>query len=214
MAWALLCACAATRGAAAVQSVTAAGFLSLAEHRVDAGYGVERSSGALVGGAATLHIGHRSELSLRAVGGTLTSSTSSAIDRDVGEIAVEARWLASSWLALDVGAARRVYSTDLARQVWSSGGAGVEAILPLVESRLNGVLHVSLRPVVSVSGTQGPDLGAMASAGIEYRRARVGMRALYSVERYDFPARAGVERLEQVSALTLQVEISRAIPRR
>lgn len=181
---------------------------------MDAGYGVERSTGALVGGTATLRIGHRWEVALRALGGTLNASTAGAIDRDVGEVGVDARWLANPWLSLELGSARRAYSTQLARQTWTKVGAGAEALLPLVEDRLRGVVRASLLPLVSVSGTQGPDLGVIASTGLEYHRAGVGVRALYSVERYDFPPRGGVQRLEQVSALTLQLDILLGKPQR
>ncbi len=200
--------------AAAQRAVTASGFVSLAEHRVDAGYGVERSTGALVGGVATLRIGRRCEVAVRAQGGTLNASTSGAIDRDVGEIGVDARWLAGSWLVLEAGAARRVYSTVLARQTWTLAGAGAEARLPLLEGRLSGVLRASLLPVVSVSGIQGPDLGVTAAAGIEYHRPALGIRALYALERYDFPRQGAVQRLEQVSALTLRLDISPGTARR
>ncbi len=178
-----------TCGSAAAQGpVTASGFVSLAEHRVDAGYGVERSTGALVGAVATLRIGHRLEVAVRAQGGTLNASPGGAIDRDVGEIGAQARWLVDSWLVLEAGAARRVYSTLLGRQAWATAGAGAEARLPLLESGLTGVLRASLLPVVSVNGTQGPDVGVLAAAGISYHWPTLGVSALYSLERYDFQA--------------------------
>jgi hypothetical protein len=188
--------------------VTASGFVSLAEHRVDAGYGVERSTGALVGAVATLRISPRFEFAVRAQGGTLNASGGGAIDRDVGEIGADARWLVGSWLVLQAGAARRVYSTLLARQGWTTAGAGAEVRLPLLENGLSGVLRASLLPVVSVSGTRGPDVGVLAAAGISYHWPTLGVSALYSLERYDFPRRGSVQRLEQVSALTLQFDIT------
>ncbi len=200
--------------AAAQGAVTASGFVTLAEHRVNVGYGVERSTGALVGAVAALRIGHRLEVAVRAEGGTLNASSGGAIDRDVGEIGVQARWLVDSWLVLEAGAARRVYSTLLARQVWTTAGAGAEARLPLLESGLTGVLRASLLPVVSVNGTQGPDVGVLAAAGISYHWPTLGVRVLYSLERYDFPRLGAVQRLEQVSALTLQFDITPGKPPR
>jgi hypothetical protein len=182
--------------------------VSLAEHRVDAGYGVERSTGALLGAWASVRVVPHVELALRVSGGTLNASTPSAIERDVGEVGVDARWSASPWLVLLVGAARRVYSTDLGRQAWTTAGAGAEARLPLLEEGLRGVLRASLLPVVSVSGAPGPNLGVSAAAGLEYRWPAVGIGALYSLERYDFPRQGAVQRLEQLAALTLRLDIS------
>lgn len=175
---------------------------------MDTGYGLERSTGALVGAWASVRVVRHAELALRLEGGTLNASTPSAIQRNVGEVGLEARWAANSWLVLLACAARRVYSTDLARQAWTTAGAGAEARLPLLEDGLRGVLRASLLPIVSVSGTPGPNLGVSAAAGLEYRWPTVGIGALYSLERYDFPRQGAAQRLEQLSTLTLRLDIS------
>lgn len=175
---------------------------------MDAGYGVERSTGALLGGWASVRVVPHVEIALRVEGGTLNASTASAIERDVGEVGLDARWSPSPWLVLLAGATRRVYSTDLGRQGWTMAGAGAEARLPLLEEGLRGVLRASLLPVVSVSGTAGPNLGVSAAGGLEYRRPRVGIGALYSLERYDFPRQGTAQRLEQLATLTLRLDFS------
>jgi hypothetical protein len=65
-----------------------------------------------------------------------------------------------------------------------------------------------------VNGTRGPDVGVLAAAGVSYHWPTLGARVLYSLERYDFPRLGAVQRLEQVSALTLQFDITPGKPPR
>src|SRR5207253_3214956 len=61
--------------AGAQRALTVAPLVSLVEHRVDAGFGVERSLGPIVGAVGTLRVGPRLEAAVRAVGGRLIGST-------------------------------------------------------------------------------------------------------------------------------------------
>jgi len=56
-------------------------------------------------------------------------------------------------------------------------------------------------PVVSVSGLGHPDIALAAGAGVEWRGTRVSVRAIYTLERYDFSGSAAAKRLEEVSSL-------------
>ena len=56
-------------------------------------------------------------------------------------------------------------------------------------------------PVVSVSGLEHPDIALAAGVGVEWRGPRVSVRALYTLERYDFSGSAAAQRLEEVSSL-------------
>src|SRR5256885_14308390 len=60
--------------AGAQRALTVAPLVSLAEHRVDAGFGVERSLGPIVGAVGTLRVGPRLEVAGRAAGGRLIGS--------------------------------------------------------------------------------------------------------------------------------------------
>jgi len=60
---------------------------------------------------------------------------------------------------------------------------------------------------VSASGLRGPDTAFRAATGLEYRVRTTTLCVEYSLERYDFPAEAGVRRLEQLSAVTLLLEL-------
>jgi len=192
--------------AGAQRALTVAPLVSLAEHRVDAGFGVERSLGPIVGGVGTLRFVRRLEVEVRAVGGRLIGSTG-VLDRDVGELGVEASVLTLPWLALQAGAARRAYSTKLGRQTWTLVSLGGTARMAFAGDAIHSVWRAALLPAVSASGLRDPDVAFRAATGLEYRVRTTILMVEYSLERYDFPAEAGVRRLEQLSALTLRLEL-------
>ena len=191
---------------AAQRSLMVAPLVSLAEHRVDAGFGIEHSLGPILGGVATLRFGSRLTLAGRALGGSLFGSTG-VLDRDVGELGVEASVVTAPWLAFQARAVRRAYSTKLGRQTWNMVGLGATARAAFAGDAIHGVWRVTLLPVVSVSGLRDPDVAFRAAAGLEYRVRTATLGVEYSRERYDFPPEAGVRRLEQLSALTLLLEL-------
>lgn len=197
-------------GAAAQRRLSGSAWASLAEHRVDAGFGLERASGLVVGATASGHLGPLLELALRAQGGSLKASTAGAVDRDLGEIAVATRVAAASWLCLQAEASRRVYSSTIARQAWTLVGLGAEIQVPFTEEAVRGLARVGFLPVVSVKGLQRPDFAFTAAVGLEYAASPLTLRALYSLERYDFPVRDAWRRREQLSALTLQLSLATA----
>jgi hypothetical protein len=181
-------------------------LVSLAEHRVDAGFGVERSLGPMLGAVGTLRYGPRLTLAVRALGGSLFGSKG-VVDRDVGELGVEASVATTPWLSLQAGAGRRAYATKLGRQTWTTVGLGAAARVAFAGGAIHGVWRATLLPLVSVSGLRDPDVAFRAATGIEYRVRTTTLGVEYSLERYDFPAEAGVRRLEQLSALTLRLEL-------
>lgn len=185
--------------------MTGAALGSFVEHRVDAGYGLERSSGPVVGGEAVLHVGGRWQFALRVQGGTLTARTAGALDRDVGEVGVEAAMRVVPWLTLRAGISRRAYGTLLARQRWAIVGLGAEARVPIAGGTWQGIARGALLPVVAVNGLD-PDVAFAAASGMEYRRGSASLGVLYSLERHDFPAQPTV-RLEQLSALTVRLAL-------
>jgi len=192
--------------AGAQRALTVAPLVSLVEHRVDAGFGVERSLGPILGGVGTLRFGPRLAVAVRAFGGSLFGSTG-VLDRDVGELGVEASVLTLPWLVLQAGAARRAYSTKLGRQTWTLVSLGGTARMAFAGDAIHSVWRAALLPAVSASGLRGPDMAFRAATGLEYRIRTTTLGVEYSLERYDFPAEAGVRRLEQLSALTLRLEL-------
>ena len=192
--------------AAAQRALTVAPLVSLAEHRVDAGFGVERSLGPILGGVGTVRFSPRVTVAVHALGGSLFGSQG-VLDRDVGELGVEASVITVPWLALEAGATRRAYSTKLGRQTWTLVGLGATARMAFAGNAIHGVWRAALLPAVSASGLRGPDRAFRAATGLAYRVRTTTLGVEYSLERYDFPAAAGVRRLEQLSALTLLLEL-------
>jgi hypothetical protein len=186
-------------------SARGTGLVAVAEHRVDAGSGVERASGMLIGGEGTLFLGARTEIFVHAAGGKLTASSANADDRDLGEVEVRAAVVPVPWLAFHAGLSSREYSTALVRQRWTALRFGGEARLAFVGSNVTGMLRAEVLPSVSVSGQENPSRAFAAAAGLEWRAGLLAVGLRYELERYDFPAVAGVARREQLSMLTAHV---------
>ncbi|PYO60085.1 MAG: hypothetical protein DMD28_13840 [Gemmatimonadetes bacterium] len=197
--------------AAGVGQIAASGttLVSFVEHRVDIGYGVEKSSGPLLGAEGAVDLWSRLALRIRAAGGSLSTQAVGAQDRDLGELGIQASVVAVRWLALRGGATWRTYSTAIARQRWTTVELGAEARLDFATSPVRGVLRAGLLPVVSVEGLPGPDVALTAAAGIEYSARSVTGGLFYGLERYDFPDQGTGRRLEQVSTLTLRLSVRR-----
>ena len=183
------------------------GIATMSEHRVDAGSGVEQSSGTLLGAEGTLFIGSRFELFAHAAGGKLTADSAAAEDRDVGEVELRASLLTVPWLALDAGISSRSYTTTLVRQRWTALRFGGEARLAFVGGGITGLVRAEILPSVSVSGLEKPSRAFAAGAGLEWRVGVLVLGLRYEMERYDFPTVAGVQRREQLSTLTAQAGV-------
>jgi len=188
--------------------VQAGGVAAMTEHRVNAGRGVEQSSGTLLGGEGRLFIGSRMEVFVHAAGGKLTADSAFADDRDVGEAEVRASVLTVPWLALHAGFSVRSYGTVLARQRWTAVRFGGEARLAFVGGGVTGILRGEILPSVSVSGLEHPSRAYAAGAGLEYRAGVITVELRYDLERYDFPLVANVERREQLSSLKAHVGLT------
>lgn len=201
--------CLSLAPAAGIAQITLSGTAaaSLVVHQVDIGYGVEESSGLLLAGEGGVTFRSRLGLTIRAAGGSLSTSTAGAENRDVGEVGIEASVSPARWLALRASATSRTYSTAIARQRWTIVGVGAEARLDFATSPVRGVLRGGLLPVVAVKGLPGPDAALTAAAGMEYRSGSITGGLFYGLERYDFPDVGAGRRLEQVSKLTFRVTV-------
>jgi hypothetical protein len=196
-------AAAATRPGTA-QVLSAAGFLSSADHRVEAGFGLERSSGWIGGARVTVGLQPRVEIDVTALAGALERDSANAEDRGVAEIRLDARYRTLSWLWLETGVGTRTYSAPIAVQRWTALRLGAEARVPFFGDRAEGVSRLLLLPLVSVTGLDQPELALTAAAGIEYRFGPVMAGVFYWLERYDFPVQDAVARAEQLSGLLVR----------
>lgn len=205
--WAWLVGCLAWVATVRAQlPVTTGVSVSLAEHRVTAGAGLERSSGTMFGLWATTTVPWQAleaRASLRA--GSLGANEPSAFDRDVGEASLGASIPVSDWLGLDAGIVVRRYESALAAQRWVWGDVGLHARRSLLEDALKLSAGLSIMPWVSVSGISRPDLAVAAHSAVGYTAGRLTATIRYGLERFDFPARNDVRRLEELSSLELGV---------
>jgi hypothetical protein len=190
--------------ASAQWTVRGTGLVSVMQHRVDAGYGVEPASGVVFGSEVTVGAADRFTVHLLAQAGSLQTQTPGAIARDVAEAAARFDAVALPWLTIQAGAGRRTYSTLLARQSWTMINIGAEGRLAFSESGVSGTIRGAVLPGVWVSGLDKPDIAFTGAAGMEYRRRHAIVGLLYSLERYRFPAGAMAQRREQITALTLK----------
>ena len=119
------------------------------DHRVDAGLGVERASGVLVGGATRLR--HRGiALTLSGETGHLTAVRGSGgIDRDLAQLGAAAQFAPLPWLVLESGVTLRSFGTVVARQRWTLVRAGAEARIPLSGETVWAVGHAHLLPLAA-----------------------------------------------------------------
>jgi len=195
--------------ALALAPVQAAGQMSLhgraeigrVEYRVRDSGTVQPSSGVVFGGALGLLIGDRFAVWGEARGGRLAAASAEGEDRDVAEVQLAGEAYLRPWLTAQGGVNVRSYSTPLARQRWTTLRLGAEARVPLALDGVHGLVRAQWMPVVSVSGLEHPEFALAAGVGVEWRGPRVSVRALYTLERYDFSGSAAAQRLEEVSSL-------------
>lgn len=186
--------------------LSAAVVVSVLEDRLTAGAGVERTSGPATGVLVTLRFAQRWRATARLVGGSLGSDTAAVPDRDLGEIGALVGARVLSWLELQGDLSQRVYSTDLAVQQWRIVALGAEAHVPFLGGHAWGTARGALLPIVSVNGLAQPDRAFRAGAGVGYRIGPLNLSLDYLLERYDFPPSPAMQRLEQLSGVTLGVE--------
>ena len=204
--WVIACLVVVTTPLAAQLPLTTGVSMSLAEHRVTAGAGLERSSGTMFGLWATTTVPWQAleaRASLRA--GSLGANERSAYDRDVGELSLAGSMPVSPWIGLDAGFVVRRYESAFAAQRWVWGQVGIHGHHAMLDDAITLEAGLSIMPWVSVSGISRPDLAVAAHSAMGYTTGRLTATINYSLERFDFPARSGVRRLEELSSLELGV---------
>jgi hypothetical protein len=184
--------------------LSAVATLAHGDHRVDAGFGVERATGLLVGGAAGVRL-RGIALALSGETGHLTAvQGSGGIDRDVSQVGALAQFTPLPWLVLESGVTLRSFGTVVARQRWTLVRAGAAARVPLSGETFWVLGHAHLLPVVNVNGLPNAATAFDAGTGLAYRRGRLIFDFTYSLERYDFPWQGSTRRSEQLGTLALR----------
>lgn len=172
---------------------------------MQAGYGVEVSTGPVFAGSATVELGKRIGLTALAQAGVLEPGSGADLERELSEAGVLGAYRVLQWLSIEAGVRWRAYSTALARQRWMMLEIGAAVRVPFAVRGLYGLGGVALAPRVTVSGGTNPRPGFNARAGVEYAPGRLGVQLLYMRERYDFSPASGNRRLEQVSSAALRL---------
>lgn len=175
------------------------------DHRVDAGFGPERSSGFVIGAELRFQARHGFTFAAAGSAGHLAADGSDGIDRDIAQLHLGAGLVPLAWLALEAGLTVRTYSTVVARQRWTLGRLTAEARVPLSGDVVHALGRASLFPLVSVNGLPRPDVAFETAVGLAYVRGRWAVDLRYSLERCDFPFQGAGERSEQLAALALRV---------
>lgn len=182
----------------------ASAVVGVADHRVDAGLGFERTTGPLFGVQVEAIPLEGTLLSIRALGGALGARSPSTDDRNVGEVTATARARLVPWLDARAGLTTRTFTSSLARQRWTSASIGADLRMTMLEGRLEGTAGAQLLPLVRVSGHSSPDVAFGASMALRYVARRYLVAFGYQLERYDFPTIAGERRVEEHTLLTVR----------
>jgi len=195
---------------AQIPRVAVAGSLATAEHRVDdrsVGGGVEISAGTLFGASVRVSVGSRWTIAALGRSGVLHPGRDATLPRDVAELGVDGAFMMRPWFDVIAGVRVRSYTTMLARQRWTAPYLGAAARMPFAVPGLRGLLDVTVHPFAGVNGLPRPELAISTGAGLAYARGRLDLQLGYALERYDFARGTVAERFEQLSVLTLQVQV-------
>ncbi len=192
--------------AAGQVSVQGGVLVGRGEHRVVDGDTLVAASGTLFGGALAVTLGERFQIHGEALGGRLTAAAAPSLeDHDVAEAQISGEMKVRPWLVLESGLNFRSFSNALARQHWTTWRIGAEARVPLGFDNVAAVLRGYWIPLVSASGLSSPDVALGAGVGVDWRGRRLGISALYTLERYDFAPSNGAQRLEELSTIRVRV---------
>lgn len=185
------------------------GLVGLADHRVDIGLGTEKTDGPIFGAQIRLRPAPAISLRGRVYFGSLTTSQLGVDDRDVSEFSGVLGYAALPFFDLEVGTGLRSYNTTFGTQRWGWISTGGNAHLDALNGTLRGHVSLALLPAISVSLLEEtPSLGVAAGAGVSLRSGRFTAGLVYELERYEFPAQAGVERIEQFAVMRFNIGLA------
>ena len=182
-------------------------MLALPKNSVRLGGVTERADGVWAGVGLGLDAG-RFLVTASGTRGQLTPTGAGvAPTRDVGQLAVSARYEVRSWLGLDLGYDARAFSSAAGYQRWNIAVLGATASRDLGISAVRGFASLAYLPVLSVTNQQRPTFGLGSDVGLSLAPNRFPLSFLlsYRIQRFSFPAAAA--RSEQFEALTFSVGV-------
>ncbi len=176
--------------------------LRSAEHRIDAGSGLEKTSGLLFGAGVDVITRGVLSFKFQFQSGKITADDSLANDRTVTSGSADFGLQLSPWLTIVGGVEARRYEA-LAIERWLAVRAGGEAYINLGGGPLRGIARLLVMPLVSLASDQGtvtaPSFGLMSALGLGFENRSIVSSATYQIERYSFPSTVG--RQEQFGSL-------------
>ena len=193
--------------AAGQERWAAAARLTFTEHRVDAGFGVERFSGLGLGIDGARRFG-RLTVGIVAQGTHLAARTSNELDRRLGEVGASVNVSVGAWWGFYGGLSARSIASDAARQHWLLGRVGLEARPPFTGARAHAIGRLGIMPIATLTGLSSASPAVDGSVGVDYAAGDVRLALLYGVERFAFPALNGIRRSEQFSTLSLRAGVA------
>ena len=193
-----------TAHGAVAQRLGADAAVHAAEHRVDAGLGLEATRGPLFSAALRVMVVKRVPVRAEVMTGSLTTYNTGGVDRDVSSLRGTVGFQVTDWLTLDAGAGTRVYTAAIASQRWTTTLLGAELRVPFAQKVVEATGAVAVQPTGSVTDIPETSAGILASVGVGAQVGQFGLAVSYWLERYEFPPANGVVRNERLAALMLQ----------
>ena len=181
--------------------VGVAGDARYVQHRVNAGNGVELSSGSIFGARGLIGIGTHVEIAASVDQGSLNADSATADNADLARGEATVTVLPVPYLGIRVGAEQHTFTTPVVTQRWTSARIGGEARLAFHGGVVSSLLRFDFYPTVSVSGTAKPNTAFGGASGLAFHSGIVYAAITYELERYDFPSSGGLTRHEQLSYL-------------
>ena len=191
---------------------TVSGRLAWVEERVNAGFGLERFSGAGLGLEIQRRLGSRFTVGVRGQSATLTPDASGGLDRRVGEAEASATLAIKPWWGFYGSVTRRTIANDAGAQGWTLARIGAEIRPAFTGERFRAIGRLGVIPMSSVSGLSPSSLAFDGAVGLDYERDRYVLGLVYGLERFAFTSNIGTRRDEQLSTLTFRGGIK--FPRR
>jgi len=181
---------------------------TLADHGVSdqGGQPLERSSGVMFGVGADVVTRGWIRVGIQVSTGTLAAQTAAARDQTVTDGRIDLGVAAFPWLTLNAGVQSRIYK-DISETRWVMVRTGGDVRFNLGNTPLSGVASLSLLPIISRGqGNTSPNFGMNTAFGVGLERGRFSASLKYFIERFGFPAQAGIAaREEQFSGLEFRL---------
>jgi len=194
--------------AAAQIQWTASGVVMVVSDEVQfGGLGNQRETGVAVGAEIVAVPLRNTEFRAQISAGHLNNDTPATDSRGWTDVQLGGSVFATNWLAFQLGADARGYSTTVGDQRWISLSAGAEARAPLFDNAAQAIFRASFLPLVGVSSHTNPDFSVSAATGLRFQHKKLQGAVLFSLERYSFPSTSLGAHAEQVAMLSLQLGV-------